>query len=91
MPKVKGLNKQVLDSVLGEEGANAPAPAPAPKAAPKPAPAAKAASTSSSSKPLTFDELLENSIAQKEAALGFTLSDAEKARMAEKLKQLMRE
>ena len=39
------------------------------------------------SKPLTFAEIVANSKAQREEALGMTMSDAEVAKMTEKLRQ----
>ena len=46
-------------------------------------------STQSSAAPLTIDELIANSIAQKEGVIGRKLNEAEVADLTAKVKQLM--
>jgi len=84
---VKPLAKQVLENVVGDEDSAPPPPRKA--AAPAPPPPPKASSTASSSKPLTMDEMVANSISNKEAFLGRQLTEAEKVELADKLKKLM--
>jgi len=83
--KCIGEIKSVLQQIVGDETPAAPKPAAEPviKAAAPPAPPPPP------SKPLTIDELVANSIAQKESLLGRPLSDTEKADMTTKVKKLM--
>lgn len=83
---VKSVAARALDVVVSDDGAPS---APAPKAAPKAAPAAAASSSKSSAPKLTLDEMVENSIAQKEALLGRPLDTAERADITAKLKSLL--
>lgn len=85
--KVKPVLERVVDGVVGEDRPP-PAERPAPKAAVT-APRKSVGETTSSSKPLTFEDLLANSIVNKESYLGRELSDVEKADLAVKLKALM--
>jgi len=82
---VKSVSARVVDSVA--DALDRPAP-PAP-AAPAPAPRAQASTQSSSSAPKTFEDLLANSIAQKEQLLGRPLEGAERAQLESKLKALL--
>jgi len=85
--KVKPVLERVVDGVVGEDR---PPPAEKPaKQAAAPRKSAGESTSSSASKPLTFDELLANSILQKQSLLGRELSEAEKADLAVKLKALM--
>jgi len=62
----------------------------APEAAAAPAKAPKAPSVQSSAPALSFDELLANSIVQKEEFIGRKLSDLEKEDLKLKLSKLMK-
>lgn len=87
--QVKSVAATVSENLF--EGDSSPKPPPTPPPLPK-AKAAKevATSRSSSSSPaLTFEDLLANSIKQKEALLGTELSAAEKADLSDKLRALM--
>lgn len=82
--EVKPVLSRVIDNALGDD-----APPPAPRAAAPPPPPAPVGTSSKSSAPaLTLDELVAKSIQQKEELLGTTLSDAEKAQLAAKVKAL---
>ena len=78
--------KPVVSRIL--EGDGAPPPPPPPPKQVKAAPVA-ATRASSSTPALTFDELLANSIQQKESLIGRPLTDVEKSDMSAKLKSLM--
>lgn len=81
---VKSVSARVVDSVA--DALDRPAPS-APAA---PAPAQRAvASTQSSSAPKSFEDLLANSIQQKEQLLGRPLEGAERAQLESKLKALL--
>ena len=83
--EVKSIPARVMDGFSGDDepvAAASPPPAAAPAAA---APAAPAPSSA----PLTFDQMVANSVAQKEAVFGRALTDAEKADLANKLKALL--
>ena len=81
--------KTIPDRVLGGDD-DAPPPPPVASAAPKKAVGETTrSSTSSSSAALTVDELISNSIAQKEQLLGRPLRDDEKADLAAKVKRLL--
>jgi hypothetical protein len=82
--EVKAVSTRVVEKVLDgyDRLPAAPAPAPAPRAA--------ASTQSSSSAPKSFEELLANSILQKEDLLGRPLDAAERADMESKLKALLR-
>ena len=84
---MKAVTTRVAETVLGD-GAAAPPPS-APKAA-APAKAPKAPSVQSSAPALSFDELLANSIVQKEEFIGRKLSDLEKEDLKLKLSKLMK-
>jgi len=90
---VKGVTQLAAEKAQEVLTGEARDPAAASTSAPKAAPAAKKAAPppppSSSSKPLTLDELIANSIAQKADLLGRDLTDAEKADMTAKVKKLM--
>ena len=92
--KVKGVTElasEKAQKILTGQEAPAAAPAAAFKAAPATAAPKKAEAPppSSSSKPLTLDELIDNSIRQKADLLGRDLNDSEKADMTAKVKKLM--
>ena len=78
---VKSIPKQIFS----DDDAPAPPPRKMTAAAPPPA-----ASTASSSKPLSIDDMISNSITQKESILGRELTAAEKADMANKVRALMK-
>ena len=71
---------RALDNV-GLAPAASPPPPPKAAASAPPAPAPQKASS--------FEDMVTNSIAQKEAVLGRTLSEAEKAQLVSKLKALL--
>ena len=77
---VKGVAARALDNV-GLAPAASPPPPPKAAASAPPAPAPQKASS--------FEDMVTNSIAQKEAVLGRTLSEAEKAQLVSKLKALL--
>jgi len=89
--EVKPLLSQAIDGIVGDSPATA---APRTTATPSPVESRKKSigesTSSSSSKPLTFDELLANSIANKELIQGRSLTDSEKAELSEKLKKLLK-
>jgi len=89
--EVKSLSKKLIDGVTSSEDRPPPSPPPErPRAAPaKSVGESTRSSSSDQAKPLTFDELLQNSIQQKASVLGRDLSDAEKTDLAMKLKKLM--
>jgi len=86
--KVKSVANRVGDAVVGGGDGDAPPPPPSkPKAAaPKAAPKAPEYSAPA----LTFDDLLANSIKQKEGLIGRELTEIEKDEMSAKLKALMK-
>ena len=86
--KVKSVQERAVNAVIGD-GAPPPPPPP-PKAASKPVGESTRSSSSSSGPALTIDQLIENSIKQKEEFLGRPLSDQEKDLMAYKVKSLMK-
>jgi hypothetical protein len=87
---VKSVGERVIDGVTGGESRPPPPPPPS-----KAAPAARSvgestrSSSAGTSAPLSFEDLLKNSIEQKESVLSRSLTDAEKADLAAKLKKLM--
>merc|ERR1712060_726489 len=90
---VKSAKDQVADAVINavvNDDQPAKASAPSAPAAPAPPTKPKAAAVAPPppvvEKPLTFEELVANSIANKESFLGRPLSDAEKADMEAKVK-----
>ena len=98
--KVKGVPQRAAEAVtevLSGDDAPPPAPVEAARAravaAPTPKPSAgqstRSSSEAASSKPLTLDQLISNSIAQKEDLLGRKLTEQEAAEMAAKVKKLM--
>ena len=70
-------------------GGDSPPPPPPPPAAPKKSVGESTRSLSSSSAPLTLEQLIENSIKQKETLLGRELTADEKAQLGAKVKALM--
>ena len=80
--------KSVANRVLGDGDASPPPPPP-PKKAAAPVGMSTRSSSSESTGALTVEQLIENSITQKETLLGRKLSDEEKAAMAAKVKALM--
>lgn len=88
VPKVKPVAQRVVDTVVGGDAPASPPPA-AKKAAPPPRKSVGERTSSSASAPLTFDELLANSIKQKEEFNGRELTPEEKEMMKAKLKALM--
>ena len=81
--KVKAIPARIL------QGDGSPPPPPPPPRQAKAAAPVAATRSSSSTPALTFDELLANSITQKEGFLGRPMTDDEKSNLSEKLKSLM--
>ena len=80
--------KSIPNRIFSADGSSPPPPPPA--APPPPKSTGESTRSSASSAPaLTVDELIANSIKQKETLLGRPLDDAEKAAMAAKVKALM--
>lgn len=87
---VKSVGARIVDGVTGSESSPPPPPPPTKAASPSRSVGESTRSSSSgSSKPLSFEDLLKNSIEQKESVLSRPLTDAEKADLAAKLKMLM--
>ena len=86
----KPVPMRIADSFKGDEPAPAPAPAPAaaPAAAPPPPPPPPAAKAPSAPA-LSMDQMLDNSIRQKEAVVGRPLTEAEKDALQTKLRALL--
>jgi hypothetical protein len=80
---VKAIPARIL------QGDGSPPPPPPPPRQAKAAAPVAATRSSSSTPALTFDELLANSITQKEGFLGRPMTDDEKSNLSEKLKSLM--
>ena len=76
----------IADRVYGDDG---PSPPPPPKATASAKPAKKS-SSASSAPALSLDELIANSIKQKEEFYGRELTSDEKAAMAAKVKALLK-
>ena len=79
--------KSIPDRVFSGDSPPPPPPPPPPAAAPKKS-VGESTSSSSSSAALSLDDLIKNSITQKETLLGRPLSDAEKDALTAKVKAL---
>jgi len=86
--QVKPVLNRVVDGIIGDDSPPSVVAAPK-KSAPSKNAGESTRSSSSSSKSLTFEELLANSIEQKEKLLGAPLTAAEKADLELKLRALM--
>ena len=86
---VKTVPQRVFSGIVDDAPPPPPPPPPPPKAAV--GESTRSSTPSSSAPALTVDQLIANSISQKETLLGRGLTDAEKADMAAKVKKLMGE
>mgnify|MGYP007078145242 CR=1 FL=1 len=87
--KCEAKVKPVISRVLSSDGSpSPPPPPPSAKAGPAKSSGQSTKSSAQSAPALTFEDLLANSIKQKEAVVG-TLSDGEKKELETKLRALM--